>query len=85
MVDQTNPEVLTKFIKGCQKASGTGETTEATHRIVTLFDGSMVLLNPVIQVLIGSVQYLAAQNAPNGVSISQRLYNKLCKWSGDGQ
>ena len=48
LTGQTRAEVLAEFIEHGTKASSTGKTTEAAHRVVALFDGTVVLLQAVI-------------------------------------
>ena len=58
-------KIVANFIKSGTKAGGTGEPAEATHRIVALFNIAMVLLNAVVQVLIGSMKHFTAKDAMN--------------------
>jgi hypothetical protein len=53
---------MANFIKGRTKAGSTGKTAEAAHRIVALFDVTMILLDTVVQVLIGPMQDLTTKD-----------------------
>ena len=53
LTGKTRAEVLAEFIEHAAKASSTGKTTEAAHRVVALFDRTVVLLQAVVQVLTG--------------------------------
>ncbi len=44
LAGETSAEVLTEFIECGTEASGSGETAEAPHRVIALFDSSVVLL-----------------------------------------
>ena len=61
--------MVANFIKRGTKTGGTGTVAKAAHRIVTLFYCPMVLLNAVVQILTGAVQYFATQHTPDGTRI----------------
>ena len=46
---------MLKFIEGRAKARGIGITIESTHRVIAIFDASMVLFNAVVEVMAGPV------------------------------
>ena len=64
---------MANFIKSRTKAGGTGERAEAAHWIIALLDAAMILLNAIVEVLIGSVQHRAPKNAMNCLWISHVL------------
>jgi hypothetical protein len=42
LADGASAEVLAEFLKDRTKASGDGETAEAAHRVIALFDGAVI-------------------------------------------
>ncbi len=66
MAGSARAEVLAEFIKGSTEANGTGERTKAAHRVVALFDRSIVLFEPIVQILAGPIYGLAADAATDG-------------------
>ena len=44
---------MVNLTKGSAKSGGTDKRAEAAHRIVALLNATMILLNPVIEVLAG--------------------------------
>ena len=65
----SHPEMITKFVKSSGKSGRTGRTLEPQHRLYPLFDATMVLLKPIVQIPIGPVLYGA--------------YPKPCLWLWD--
>src|SRR5262245_23593110 len=45
-----HPKVLPLLITGATKAGGRGTIFEATHRVITLFDATVILLNAVDEI-----------------------------------
>ena len=60
---------MANFTNSGTKTRGTNERTETAYWIVALFDTTMILLNPIKQVLARTMQDLATQHATNGAPI----------------
>jgi hypothetical protein len=80
LAGRVRAEVLTKFIEGGTKAGSTGESPEATHRVVALFDGAMVLLKAIVQITVRAVLDLAAYGAPDSLWISIMTVSRHALW-----
>ena len=59
-------KILAEFIESRTKASSTSKTTESTHGVVALRDGTIILLDPIVEVTVGVMQNLAAEHAADG-------------------
>ena len=44
-------EIIASFVEGITETSGCSHSSQTTHRIMSLFDITMILLSPIIQVL----------------------------------
>jgi hypothetical protein len=69
LAGRARAEVLAEFIERGTEPGGTGERTEAAQRIVALFDRTMVLLQPIVEILTGPMHDLAAYAATDGAWI----------------
>ena len=79
MVGRGQAKMLTNFIKSGAKTSGAGERPEAAQWIISLLDAAISLLDPIVEVLTGSVQHLAAKDAMNSPRIRRVLIGGL-RW-----
>src|ERR1700692_2741206 len=62
--------MVTEFVVTSTEASGGPRTLEASHRSVSSFDPTMVLLNPIIQISVGSVLHSIAQFGPDRARVT---------------
>ena len=59
---RTNPEKLTHFIKGPTEARCRWKASKPTHGVVALFNTTVVLLQPIIQLHIGPVYHVITKD-----------------------
>jgi hypothetical protein len=58
----TEPKELAHFIEGAAEACCRGYVAEPAHRIVALFDATMVLLQPIVEIRVATVHDLLAKS-----------------------
>ena len=58
-------KVLAQFIEGRAELGSGGEASEPPHRVGALLDGSVILLNPVVQVLIAAMPHRPPNDPPD--------------------
>ena len=54
-------QVVSKFVETSTEASSGFRVLEAAHRFVSSLDPTMILLNPIVQILVGSVFHSAVR------------------------
>lgn len=61
-----DPKELAHFIKGAAEARCRGHACEATHRVITFFDATMVLLQSISERAVGPMRDLTAPGLADG-------------------
>ena len=56
-----DPKELAHFIEGPTEACCRGQTSEPAHRVVALFDATMILLQSVVEIAVASMNDLTAK------------------------
>jgi hypothetical protein len=55
-------EIIAQFVEGRTEAGRRFNGSKTTHRIIALFDTTMILLSPIIEIFIGPMLDVAAQD-----------------------
>jgi hypothetical protein len=66
---RTDPKKLTHFIKGPTKASCRWKASKPTHGVVPLFDASVVLLQPIVEIMVASMGNVLAEDLSDGTRV----------------
>jgi hypothetical protein len=77
----TGPKVVAHFIERTTKACGRGHASEPTHRIIALFDATMILLESVIEIRIGPVPDIFAKDLSDGTWVGIMPIRRYPLWS----
>jgi hypothetical protein len=65
----TRPKVLSHLFECSAEAASAGKRAETQHRVITLLDSAMVLLDPAILVGTAAMFYLASQHLVDSARI----------------
>ncbi len=64
-----DPKELAHFIEGSAEARCRGHASEPTHGMIALLDTTMVLLQSIVEITVGSMEHLIAQGLADGTRI----------------
>jgi hypothetical protein len=76
-----DPKELAHFIEGSTEARSRGHASKPTHRVVTLFDATVILLQSIVQIAVGPVEHLTAQSLANRTGIGMMSICRHPLWS----
>jgi hypothetical protein len=62
-------EVVAYFVKGTAEASRCLDVSKAAHRIGALFDATMILLDPIGEIVIAAMDDLISQDLADGTGV----------------
>jgi hypothetical protein len=74
----TEPKALAYFIEGMAKACCPGLVAESAHEIGALFDVTMGLLQPIVEVVVVPGQSTWPQNPPFDVNLALHFAGNTC-------
>jgi len=57
----TDPKELAHFIEGSAVARGLGHASEPAHGVVALFDATVILLESIVEIVVGPVEHITAK------------------------
>src|SRR5262245_43191016 len=76
--------MLTNFFECGAKARGSFEVPESSHGIISLFNPTMILFQSVVEVRVGSMDYIVTQSLSNSTRVTVMTITGYSIWSVAG-